>query len=88
MSWLYFKENGPLSERYRSDKEREKYKKWFSDHESFFEATKLFEFWKDDNKEIVTDFSKLLLMRIMLLRIEHLLLEYTRMNNSYSYRCE
>lgn len=51
MTWEYFKENGPLSDEYNNDKDREKYKKWFLNHESFFETTKLFKFWKEDNKE-------------------------------------
>lgn len=56
MSWDYFHENGPLSDRYKAEKDREKYKKWFLEHEKFFETTKLFEFWKDDNEEITRAF--------------------------------
>ena len=56
MNWLYFSENGPLSDRYKAEKDREKYKKWFLEHENVFETTKLFEFWKEDNKEMTTAF--------------------------------
>lgn len=52
MNWLYFKENGPMSDRYKGEKDREKYKKWFLEHENIFETTKLFEFWKEDNAEM------------------------------------
>lgn len=58
MNWLYFKENGPSSKRYKNEKERENYKKWFKEHENAFDVTKLFEFWKNDNKEIVDKFRK------------------------------
>ena len=47
-TWLYFKENGP--DKY-DGKERDKYKKWFQDHERFFESTNLFDYWAKDNKE-------------------------------------
>lgn len=56
MNWTYFKENGPDSSRYNQEKEREKYKKWFVDHQSIFDSTKLFEFWADDNRELVEEF--------------------------------
>ena len=56
MNWLYFSENGPLSDRYKAEKDREKYKKWFLEHENVFETTKLFEFWKEDNKEMTEAF--------------------------------
>jgi predicted ATPase len=58
MNWTYFKENGPLSSNYSQEKDREKYKKWFVDHQAVFESTKLFEFWVNDNKELVEDFKK------------------------------
>lgn len=58
MSWMYFKENGPNSSRYRQEKERERYKKWFIDHQSAFEGTKLFDFWKRDNDKLVKQFKK------------------------------
>lgn len=56
MSWTYFKENGPESSVYNDVKERERYKKWFSDHERIFDSTKLFEFWENDNKDAVMEF--------------------------------
>ena len=56
MSWTYFKENGPDSSGYNQEKERERYKKWFEDHKAMFDSTKLFEFWADDNKEMVEVF--------------------------------
>ena len=58
MNWTYFKENGPDSSRYNQEKDREKYKKWFVDHQAIFDSTKLFEFWAADNKELVEKFKK------------------------------
>lgn len=58
MNWTYFKENGPDSSRYNQEKEREKYKKWFVDHQAIFDSTKLFEFWANDNKGVVQEFKK------------------------------
>lgn len=55
-TWDYFNEHGPKSEDYKQEKDREKYKKWFIDHQSFFESTKLMEFWKKDNSELVEKF--------------------------------
>ena len=55
-TWDYFNEHGPKSEDYKQEKDREKYKKWFIDHRSFFESTKLMEFWKKDNSELVEKF--------------------------------
>lgn len=56
MNWTYFKENGPDSSKYKQEKEREKYKKWFEDHQIVFDSTKLFDFWANDNKEMVKNF--------------------------------
>lgn len=58
MTWTYFKENGPESSVYNDVKERERYKKWFSDHERIFDSTKLFEYWENDNKDKVMEFKK------------------------------
>lgn len=58
MNWMYFKENGPNSSTYTQDKEREKYKKWFVEHQSAFDSTKLFDFWANDNKELIEEFKK------------------------------
>lgn len=58
MNWTYFKENGPDSSRYSQGKERERYKKWFIEHQTIFDSTKLFEFWENDNKEIVEEFKR------------------------------
>ena len=58
MNWTYFKENGPDSSRYSQGKECERYKKWFIDHQTIFDSTKLFEFWENDNKEIVEEFKR------------------------------
>ena len=55
-TWDYFNEHGPRSDDYKQEKEREKYKKWFIDHRQFFESTKLMEFWKKDNPELVQKF--------------------------------
>lgn len=58
MNWLYFKENGPESTRYNQEKERERYKKWFVEHQQIFETTKLFDFWAKDNADEVQRFKK------------------------------
>lgn len=58
MNWTYFKENGPESSRYKQEKERERYKKWFVEHQAIFDSTKLFDFWVNDNKEAVEKFKK------------------------------
>ena len=58
MNWIYFKENGPDSPTYSQEKDREKYKKWFVDHQAVFDSTKLFEFWAADNKELVEKFKE------------------------------
>ena len=58
MNWTYFRENGPDSPKYNQEKEREKYKKWFEDHQTVFDSTKLFEFWSDDNKQLVDEFKE------------------------------
>ena len=49
MTWQYFKENGPESEKYKRGEEREWYKTWFVDHVQFFELTHLGEYWVRDN---------------------------------------
>lgn len=56
MNWTYFKENGPDSPRYVQEKERERYKKWFVEHQAIFDSTKLFEFWASDNPKLVEKF--------------------------------
>lgn len=58
MNWLYFKENGPSSSKYKQEKERERYKKWFNDHLQIFDSTRLFDFWASDNKELVDMFEE------------------------------
>ncbi len=58
INWKYVNENGPSSEKYAGEKEREKYKKWFQEHRILFENTKLFDFWKNDNPEYVEEFKK------------------------------
>lgn len=58
MTWTYFKDNGPDSPRYKQEKERERYKKWFKDHQIVFDSTKLFDFWANDNKEAVEKFRR------------------------------
>jgi len=57
-TWDYFNDHGPLSDDYKSEKEREIYKKWFIDHKPFFEATKLIDFWLRDNLDVVNSFKK------------------------------
>ena len=58
MNWTYFKENGPDSAKYNQEKEREKYKKWFVEHQAILDSTKLYDFWAVDNKELVEEFKK------------------------------
>ncbi len=58
MNWTYFRENGPDSSIYNQEKDREKYKKWFTDHRLAFDKTKLFEFWANDHKDLVKIFVK------------------------------
>ena len=53
MSWRYFNENGPMSNRYSQGKEREKYKAWFLEHQKVFDNTGLFNYWKEDNRHVV-----------------------------------
>ena len=38
--------------------QREKYKKWFVEHQAIFDSTKLYDFWAVDNKEHVEEFKK------------------------------
>lgn len=57
-TWDYFNDHGPFSDDYKSEKERERYKKWFIDHKPFFEATKLIDFWLRDNPDVVNSFKK------------------------------
>lgn len=56
MNWTYFKENGPDSPRY--EQENDKYKKWFVEHQMFFDSTELFDFWAADNEELAEEFKK------------------------------
>lgn len=55
-TWDYFNEHGPKSNDYKQAKEREKCKQWFIDHRQLFESTKLIDFWKQDNPELVEKF--------------------------------
>lgn len=55
-TWDYFEEHGPLSADYENTPEREKYKKWFIDHQEFFDSTKLMDYWKNDNPGLVKNF--------------------------------
>jgi AAA15 family ATPase/GTPase len=55
-TWDYFKENGPMSDRYTALKEREKYKKWFNEHRQFFESINLMAFWINDNQGVAQEF--------------------------------
>lgn len=55
-TWDYFHEHGPNSDDYKQEKDRERCKKWFIDHRQFFESTKLMDFWKRDNPELVNEF--------------------------------
>ena len=55
-TWDYFNEHGPMSEDYRREKERERYKAWFIDHQHFLDSTKLMDFWRFDNRVAVDSF--------------------------------
>ena len=55
-TWQVVKDEGPDSERYSQEKERERYKAWFKDNQDIFDATNLFDFWAEDNKEEVEKF--------------------------------
>ena len=57
-TWDYFNDHGPNSDDYRSEKDREKYKKWFANHESYFNSTKLMDFWMQDNTTCVNEFKQ------------------------------
>ncbi len=54
-TWDYFKENGPMSDKY-SGKERERYKTWFNQHLTYFESIGLYDYWAKDNTELVDKF--------------------------------
>lgn len=51
----YFLENGP--EIYRGS-EREKYKQWFKEHQSYFNSLNLYDYWEHDNKGVVSEFKE------------------------------
>jgi AAA15 family ATPase/GTPase len=55
-TWDYFNEHGPTSGDYQKEKDREKYKQWFLEHQYLFEGTKLMDFWIRDNQELVKKF--------------------------------
>lgn len=57
MTWQYFNDCGPKSKDYNKyGKDREKYKAWFKNHQNIFDGLKLFDFWKNDNKDLVDKF--------------------------------
>ncbi len=58
MTWQYFNDNGPKSNKYKRKKVRERYKAWFNEHEMVFDATRLGEYWMRDHKEEVELFLK------------------------------
>lgn len=52
ISWRNLVENGPLSETYNDEaKERNKYKKWFSDYAVDFRQAKVVHYWIEANKD-------------------------------------
>lgn len=57
-TWDYFKENGPFSDDYKQETEREKYKKWFIKHQPFFETTHVMDYWMRDQSILVAEFRK------------------------------
>lgn len=58
LNWTYFKENGPDSTAYQNERERDRYKKWFQEHEKLFDTYHLFDYWINDNSDTVTTFLK------------------------------
>lgn len=50
----YFEENDVESD--SNKKERVRYKEWFNLHKSLFDKTRLFSYWKEENREIAEDF--------------------------------
>ena len=57
ISWQYINDNSPTSNKYASfTKEREKYKQWFKDNESWIDCLNVFDFWQNDNKYVVECF--------------------------------
>lgn len=55
-TWDYFNEHGPLSDDYRQETEREKYKKWFAAHQQYFDTARLMDYWMRDQPDLVADF--------------------------------
>jgi hypothetical protein len=52
-TWDYFNDNTP--EQYQGN-EREKYKKWFVQHQQDFDTTRLYTYWAEDNPNDVSRF--------------------------------
>ena len=48
-TWDYFKNHGPDSGYYQADKDRDSYKKWFQEHQAYFNSLNLYSFWAEDN---------------------------------------
>ncbi|MEZ7872639.1 MAG: hypothetical protein QMB53_02485, partial [Eubacteriales bacterium] len=55
-TWDYFNEHGPLSDDYRGNTDREKYKQWFNSHLIHFVSTGLMDYWMRDHREQVEVF--------------------------------
>lgn len=47
-----------------SKKERVRYKEWFNRHKDLFEKTKIFNYWKDKNREAADDFKQSFLEKL------------------------
>ena len=45
-------------------KERVRYKEWFNRHKDLFEKTKIFNYWKDKNRETADDFKQSFLEKL------------------------
>lgn len=59
ITWQYVNDNSPTSSKYsKLSKDREKYKKWFKDNESWINSLNVFEFWRSDNEKLVNIFNK------------------------------
>ncbi|AYZ74067.1 hypothetical protein EGX98_08520 [Fusobacterium necrophorum] len=57
ITWQYINDNSLNSPKYAGyGKDRDKYKKWFQDNESWIDSLNVFEFWSRDNKEMLDSF--------------------------------
>jgi len=55
-TWDYFNEHGPLSDDYKAEKDRDKYKAWFNAHRQHLESARIMDYWLQDNPDTVATF--------------------------------